>query len=166
MIGGNAIANPWTIAKNGYGAWFNGANPIQLSGNSSLPAGKEYIDITNPGMTVILSGSIGGSAGQLIRASNAANQGNGPLTTLVLNNTGNTFQSFTLQSLGGYVDVQGAGTTGPAGSVSKGPLGTGPITLGSNNTGYIGLLNSSPMAVTLANAVTINEPCYYTSVRA
>ena len=159
LIGGNAIANPWAIAKND-AAWFNGANAIQLSGSSSLPSGTESIELTNPGLTVVLSGSISG-AGSLLRSSGSAGQVNG---TLIINNPANTFSGgFTLQSLGGYVDVQGASTTVSLGSVTKGPLGTGAITIGSSNTGYIGLLNSSPLAVTLANALTIDDGCYYMS---
>ncbi len=159
LIGGNAIANPWAIAKND-AAWFNGANAIQLSGSSSLPSGTESLELTNPGLTVVLSGSISGG-GSLLRSSGSAGQVNG---TLIINNPANTFSGgFTLQSLGGYVDVQGASTTVSLGTITKGPLGTGAITIGSSNTGYIGLLNSSPLAVTLANALTIDDGCYYMS---
>ncbi len=84
----------------------------------------------------------------------------------MINNPNSTFAGgFTLQSYGGYVDVQGASTTVVSGSVTKGPLGTGTITIGDSvNGGYIALENSSATPVTLANAVTILGDCQYDSV--
>ena len=128
-----------------------------------MPASNtEYIHITNPGLTVTLSGLISGNS-NLTRGSDAAGQVNG---TLVLNNAGNTFQNFQLQSLGGAVDVQGASTL-PAGAtgnnITSGPLGTKTITLGSTNSGSIALENSSPVAVTLGNTLQIEDPCSFIS---
>ena len=50
------------------------------------------------------------------------------------------------------------------GSPTQGPLGTGTITIGSVNQGYIALLNSSSVAVTLANPMSIIDACSYLSV--
>ena len=162
LAGPTAITNPWQIIVNS-AAYFgapSGSDAIQLSAGTLLPAfGTESIYITNPNMTVTLSGTITGNS-NLTLASGAAGQVNG---TLVLNNPGNSFQYFTLESLGGYVDVQGASTTGPAGSPTKGPLGTQTITLGTTNAGEIGLLNSSPIPVTLSNPVSIYDGCNYIS---
>ena len=166
MAGASALTNAWSISK-GSAAYFgasSGTDSIQLTGNAALPASNtEYIHITNPGLTVTLSGLISGNS-NLTRGSDAAGQVNG---TLVLNNAGNTFQNFQLQSLGGAVDVQGASTL-PAGatgnSITSGPLGTKTITLGSTNSGSIALENSSPVAVTLGNTLQIEDPCSFISV--
>ena len=166
LAGASALTNAWSISK-GSAAYFgasSGTDSIQLTGNAALPASNtEYIHITNPGLTVTLSGLISGNS-NLTRGSDAAGQVNG---TLVLNNAGNTFQNFQLQSLGGAVDVQGASTL-PAGatgnSITSGPLGTKTITLGSTNSGSIALENSSPVAVTLGNTLQIEDPCSFISV--
>ena len=44
----------------------------------------------------------------------------------MLNNPGNTFQNFTLQSLGGNVDVQGASTHPPADEQRQRPTTRAP----------------------------------------
>ncbi|MGA2033335.1 MAG: PA14 domain-containing protein, partial [Thermoguttaceae bacterium] len=161
LTGANAVANPWTIAA-GSAAYFNGANAYQLSGSASLATGNESIHVTNPALTVTLSGVISGTGATLIRATDAANQSNG---TVVISNSGNTFGGgFTLQSLGGNIDVQGASTTLSSGTVGSGPLGTGTITLGSANNGWINLENTAPVAVTLANPMRIYDACGYASV--
>ena len=81
---------------------------------------RRQSDVLNPGLTVTLSGSISGS-GTLVRAAGAGGEING---TLIINNPCNTFSGgFTLQSLGGNVDVQGASTTVSAGSVTPAPWG-------------------------------------------
>ena len=156
LTGTNAVADPWTIVA-GSAASFGGGNAIQLAASTSLPAGSESIHVTNPGLTVTLSGLISGP-GALVRAADAAGQTNG---TVIINNPLNTFSGgFTLQSLGGNIDIQGASTVLSGSTISSGPLGAGTITLGSNNNGYINLLNSSSLAATLANPVNI-----YDSVR-
>ncbi len=164
-----AITNPWQISK-GSAAYFGasgGPSAIQLSASTSLPsAGTELIHITNPNLTVTLSGLIAGNS-NLVRASDAAGQVNG---TLVLSNSGNSFQYFTLQSLGGNVDVMGASTQ-PAGATSNasgttitsGPLGIQTVTLGSANSGSIALENSAPTPVTLGNALSIIDDCGFVS---
>ena len=153
LTGANAVANPWTIPA-GAAAYFGGGTAFQLSSSAAL-SGSQAIHITNPGLTVTLSGLISG-AGTLTRATDTANQVNG---TLVINNPGNTFSGgFVLQSYGGNVDVQGASTTPPSGTVTSGPLGSGPITLGNNaNNAYFYLMNSSATPVTLANALNIYD---------
>ena len=161
LTGSNAIANSWTIPA-GSAAYFNGNNALELSASTSLAVGSENIHLTSSGLGVTLSGLIGGSGG-LVRASDTANQTNG---TLIVNNPGNTFSGgFTLQSYGGNVNVQGASTvTGSGGSIVSGPLGTGAITIGSSNNGFIGLNNSSSTAATLANPVNFYDGCAFTSV--
>ena len=157
VTGLNALANPWTIPA-GDSANFTGTNAIQLSGSTSL-TGTAYVNINNPNLTVVLSGPISGN-GALIRATDTAGQFNG---TLVINNPNSTFSGgFTLQSYGGYVDVQGASSTGPAGSPTSGPFGTGRLTIGSANNGYIGVLNSGA-AATIANPITMIDGSAYTS---
>ncbi|MGA2035853.1 MAG: autotransporter-associated beta strand repeat-containing protein, partial [Thermoguttaceae bacterium] len=161
LTGGNAVANPWTIAA-GSAAYFNGTNAYQLSGSASLATGNESIHVANPALTVTLSSVISGTGATLIRATDAAGQFNG---TVVISNSGNTFGGgFTLQSLGGNIDVQGASTVGGPGSVTSGPLGTGTITIGSANNGWINLENTAPVAATLANAMNIYDGCTYTSL--
>ena len=160
LTGSNAIANPWTITA-GSAAYLAGGNAIQLTASTSLAAGNNYIHLTNAGLTVTLSGLIGG-AGALVRATDGANQSNG---TLILNNPGNTFSGgFTLQSLGGNVDVQGASTVLSGTNIVSGPLGTGTVTIGGANNGWLGMLNSSAVPVTLANPMSIYDGANYTSV--
>ena len=159
LTGSNAMANAWTISA-GSAAYFNGANAIQLTASTSLPAGSESIHVTNAAGNVTLSGLISGP-GALVRASDAAGQFNG---TVVINNPLNTFSGgFTLQSLGGIIDVQGASTVLSGTNIVSGPLGTGTITIGSANTGYINLENSSSTAVTLANPMNIYDGSTYSS---
>ncbi len=159
LTGGAAITNAWTISA-GSAAYFNGANAVQLTSSTSLAAGSELIHLTNPGLTVTLSGLISGS-GMLVRAQDGGGQTNG---TLVINNPGNTFSGgFTLQTLGGNIDVQGASTVTSGSNIVSGPLGTGVITIGSAANGYLGLNNSSPVAVTLANPVNLYEDCGFNS---
>ena len=160
LTGASALANTWTIPA-GAAAYFNGTNALQLTASTALAAGNESIHVTTTGLTVTLSGLISGS-GALIRATDRANQTNG---TVVINNPGNTFSGgFVLQSYGGNIDVQGASTVLSGGSIASGPLGTGSITLGSGNNGYINLLNSSPLAVTLANPLNIYDATGFQSV--
>ena len=132
--------------------------PSSFPAALSLAGGRESIHVTNPNLTVTLSGLISGG-GTLVRASDTAGQING---TLVINNPNNTFGGgFTLQSLGGNVDVQGASTNGSPSSFTAGPLGTGTVTLGSTTSGLNYLLNSSATPVTLANPA---EHCMTTPV--
>ena len=49
-------------------------------------------------------------------------------------------------------------------SIVSGPLGTGTITIGICHAGWITLANSSPVPVTLANAMSLYDGCGYTSV--
>ena len=158
LTGANAIANPWVISS-GSAAYFFGTNAIQLSAAATL-TGSQSIHITNPALTVNLSGLLSGG-GTLILATETATSGNG---ALVVNNPNNTFTGgFTLQSNGGNVDVQGASTTGPAGAVTSGPLGTGPVTLNSANTTFSNLWNSSVTAVTLGNNLNIYDAAGFSS---
>ena len=153
-----ALANAWLISS-GSAAYFFGTNAIQLSGSSTI-TGSESIHIPNPALTVTLSGLLNGG-GTLIRATDTATSGNG---ALVINNPNSTFTGgFTLQSNGGNVDVQGASTTGPAGAVTSGPLGTGPVTLNSANTTFSNLWNSSATPVTLGNNLNIYDAAGFTS---
>ena len=126
----------------------------------TLPAGSENIHITNPALTVILSGLISG-AGTLVRASD-----DGRPATARWSSTIRTTPSrrFTLQSLGGNVDVQGASTTGGPGGVTAGPLGMGTVTLNTANTLFSNLLNSSATPVTLANNLNIYDQAGFTSL--
>jgi autotransporter-associated beta strand protein len=163
LTGANAIANPWTIPNNSH-AYFFGANAIELSSPSTV-SGTEYIDIPNnsQGLTVILSGVLSGT-GNLVRNNNGNANNNSINGTLVLNNPASTFSGgFTLSSQGGNLDVQGTSTSGPAGSPTSGPLGTGQFQIGtSNNTGGLGVLNSGA-AVTLGNPLYIVDNAAYWS---
>ena len=130
LTGDNAVANPWAITSgSASGAYFSGANAIQLSSSTAMPKNAtEYITLANPNLTVTLPGLISGSGG-LTLASPPSGQGG----TLVISNSANTFTNgFNLQASGGTIDVQGASSTLKAGKVSSGPLGTGTITLGGN----------------------------------
>ena len=65
LTGDNAVANPWAITSgSASGAYFGGANAIQLSGNNSMPKNaSEYITVGSPNLTVTLPGLISGSGG-------------------------------------------------------------------------------------------------------
>ncbi|MGA2031230.1 MAG: autotransporter-associated beta strand repeat-containing protein, partial [Thermoguttaceae bacterium] len=166
LVGANAVANPWTITA-GQAAYFNGASPYQLSGNAALPAGNDYLHILNTyqGLSVTLSGVISGSAATLIRAGDGNANGNSINGTVVINNPLNTFSAFTLQTQGGNIDVGGASTVlNGSGGIASGPLGIGTVTIGDTNyNGCLGLLNSSPVAATLANPVIVYEAAAYWS---
>ncbi len=156
LTGANAVANAWTISA-GQAAYFNGTSAIQLSASTSL-SGTETVHVAN-NLTATLSGLISGT-GALVRGQDNFNPGG----TLVIDNPANNFSGgFTLSTQGNTVDVYGASTTGVAGAVTNGPLGTGTITIGTANNGNIGLNNSSPTAVTLANNVNLFEDCGFNS---
>ena len=159
MTGANAVTNAWKI-NTGSAAYFGGDNAIQLAASTTLPPqNTEYIHIANPGLTVTLSGYITGNS-ILDRAADAAGQTNG---TFVINNPLNNFSgNFTWRASSGNVDVQG--TARPAHRrVRAGSLGT-ERSPRHHEPGFIGLLNSSSVAVTLANALNINDGRSYVSV--
>ncbi len=65
LTGDNAVANPWAITSgSASGAYFSGANAIQLSSSTAMPKNAtEYITLANPNLTVTLPGLISGSGG-------------------------------------------------------------------------------------------------------
>ena len=146
LQGNMAIPNTWAIAANAT-ANFNGANAFQLSGSTTLPAGSESIQITNAGLSVTLSGPIGGAGATLVQSSATG--------TLVIDNPGNTFGGFTV--VGGVVDVHGASTlpVGATGTnITSGPLGIGTVTLGTGGAA-VTLANNGGSPVTLGNTVDL-----------
>ena len=73
--------------------------------------------------------------------------------TWALNSGNSTFTGGVTVSGTNSILAVGASSSGPPGSLTSGPVGTGPLVLGDGTT----LATSTPSPVTLANAVTLGD---------